>query len=102
MGDMSVDELASNLRYLILLAQELDTDVSYRRLLTIQDILERNNYTAEQMLQLITPSCGDMLKRCMWKGDETRCEAIFEQIATSVGYCCSFNYYGIKNHRFSG
>lgn len=99
---MSRDEVANGLKYLMLLSSQADMQVSPRTLWAVQDMLERNNYTAHALYQQITPTCAELIHRCLWKGEETKCEAIFEQIPTPMGYCCTFNYYALKNHKFSG
>lgn len=48
----------------------------------------------------LAPNCKEMLQGCQWKGEEKRCESIFEEILSTEGYCCSFNYYALKNHTF--
>lgn len=99
---MSRDELAKGLKYLMLLSSQADIHVPLRTLWDVQDLLERNNYTAHDLYRQIAPTCTELIHRCLWKGDETKCEAIFEQISTPMGYCCTFNYYALKNHTFSG
>lgn len=68
----------------------------------LQDILDSNEYTIEEVMKQVAPSCSELLQRCKWKGEEKRCETIFETIKTTEGYCCAFNYYALKNHTFGG
>ncbi|GAB0086898.1 sodium channel protein Nach [Sergentomyia squamirostris] len=59
----------------------------------IDQVLKMNNATVFQILQDLAPKCSDMLDRCMWKGTQTRCDTLFQPINTTLGICCSFNYY---------
>lgn len=89
-------------RYLVhLLPGSLDI-IPQWNLTRFQDLLDRNNITAEKLFQRVTPHCTEMLQRCKWKGEEKRCEVIFEQIKSPFGFCCSFNYFSLQHHTFSG
>lgn len=56
-------------------------------------IMEMNNENVNYMLERLSPKCSDILERCMWKGSLMRCDALFQPINSSEGYCCSFNNY---------
>lgn len=66
----------------------------------LHDILEANDMDIVALLDQITPTCKDMLERCMWKSTQTRCDTLFERINTTEGVCCSFNYHGIEKSNF--
>ncbi|PSN58104.1 hypothetical protein C0J52_06506 [Blattella germanica] len=64
----------------------------------LQSILDDNNITIEQVMKAVTPRCESLLIRCRWKGQvKTSCTEIFRLHKTYEGYCCSFNYVGIKD-----
>ncbi|RZC22689.1 sodium channel protein Nach, partial [Asbolus verrucosus] len=100
--DISADELASEMRLLFQVIFNNNEEIPLRNYTRLQDILEQNEYTVEEIMQKLAPGCDTLLQRCKWKGEEKRCESIFEQIKTTEGFCCSFNYYALKNHNFSG
>ncbi|KAF5283919.1 hypothetical protein FQR65_LT13680 [Abscondita terminalis] len=37
-----------------------------------------------------------MMERCTWKGQHVPCDMLFKSVATPYGFCCSFNYFGLK------
>ncbi|XP_055389441.1 pickpocket protein 11-like [Condylostylus longicornis] len=63
-------------------------------------ILRSNNHTFYTLMDLLTPKCTDLIRRCMWKGETRKCEAIFQEIETSSGKCCAFNYFAINTTTF--
>lgn len=67
----------------------------------LQRILETNNLTVLQLMTKIAPRCDEMLQRCMWKGTQTRCEAIFQRVNTTEGVCCSFNNHAMAISNFA-
>ncbi|XP_055691230.1 sodium channel protein Nach-like [Lutzomyia longipalpis] len=62
--------------------------------------LEMNNLTVFGLLQDLSPSCPESLDRCMWKGTQTRCDTLFQPINSTLGICCSFNYYAIEKMNY--
>jgi hypothetical protein len=49
------------------------------------------------ILLQVAPQCEDFLLRCVWKGRvQESCSTLFKLHKTYEGYCCSFNYIGIK------
>ncbi|KYB27860.1 pickpocket protein 28 [Tribolium castaneum] len=47
------------------------------------------------MAQLAQP-CEQMISDCFWNSKQSNCSDIFTLVKTTSGYCCSFNYKGIK------
>lgn len=66
----------------------------------LHDILKMNNISIVQLLNRITPKCSDMLVRCMWKGTQTRCDNLFQEVNTTEGVCCSFNNHAMETTNF--
>lgn len=66
----------------------------------LHKILEVNSLDVMTVMTMITPTCADMLERCMWKGTQSRCDSLFQPINTTQGMCCSFNYYGLEKSNF--
>lgn len=64
----------------------------------LNEMLTSSSLTMEDALMNVAPTCEEMLLKCKWKGEEHRCKTIFEQVKTSMGFCCAFNYFAIKNH----
>ncbi|KAL3280876.1 hypothetical protein HHI36_004104 [Cryptolaemus montrouzieri] len=75
------------------------SDKSYLELL---QILDYNEVDLNDFLRELSPSCNNIIKNCKWKGEEIKCDKLFEKIITSEGHCCSFNYFAPKNHTFKG
>jgi hypothetical protein len=49
------------------------------------------------LLLQVAPQCKDILLQCVWKGRvQESCSKIFSLRKTYEGYCCSFNYVGLK------
>lgn len=66
----------------------------------LHNILRTNQMSVEELMSLLVPKCVDLIERCSWKSTLTRCEALFQQINTTEGVCCSFNYYGLATNNF--
>ncbi|KAG5896889.1 hypothetical protein JTB14_033527 [Gonioctena quinquepunctata] len=97
-----VNDLVQQFRLFAQLFRRIRADTPFRNFSNLQDILDEKKLPLETVLRQLAPSCDDILVRCLWKGEEKRCESIFEQIKTSEGFCCSFNYFALKNHTFTG
>lgn len=63
----------------------------------LHSILQNNNMTVSQLTNRLSPTCADLLERCMWKGTQSRCDTLFQSINTTEGVCCSFNYYAVES-----
>nr|XP_032293688.1 pickpocket protein 11 [Drosophila virilis] len=74
--------------------------ISDSSLQTYDRILNLNNITLTELFNRLSPDCLDMISRCIWKGIKTRCESLFQRIATLQGICCSFNYFGAVSNNF--
>jgi len=49
------------------------------------------------LLTQVAPKCEELLLRCVWKDRvHEPCSTMFKLHKTYEGYCCSFNYFGIK------
>ncbi|KAJ1523170.1 hypothetical protein ONE63_001061 [Megalurothrips usitatus] len=59
----------------------------------LQDILDNNGLSIDQVMWAVSPSCDELLVRCVWKRREClRCSELFRKVRTAYGFCCSFNY----------
>lgn len=96
------ERLAWDIRVLVQLIHNDNPDIPSENYTMLNQLLKDNHIGVDDVLRMLSPTCKDMLLRCQWKGEETRCESIFEQIRTSDGFCCSFNYFALKNHSFVG
>lgn len=63
-------------------------------------IIKANNLTIEQLMFDLTSSCRTMIQKCMWKGVQIRCDAIFQRVMTMSDGCCSFNFFGYKKTNY--
>lgn len=63
----------------------------------LQNIFDEHNYTAHTVLRWLTKKCDDIIIKCLWKGLARKCSYLFQQIRTSDGFCCSFNYFALRN-----
>ncbi|XP_074029493.1 sodium channel protein Nach [Leptinotarsa decemlineata] len=97
----NTNELVQQFRLLAQLIRNTRIDTPFSNFSQLQDILDEHKMSIETVMQKLTPSCDEILVRCLWKGEEKRCDSIFEQIKTTEGFCCSFNYFAF-NHTFGG
>lgn len=55
------------------------------------------NFAPGKLFQLfisllkVSQPCTDMLHYCIWHGNQTDCERIFNPTMTDEGICCNFN-----------
>lgn len=66
----------------------------------LHNLLLRNNLTVGQVMRRIAPRCSEMLERCMWKGTQTRCDNLFQEVNSTEGVCCSFNNHAMEQMNF--
>lgn len=66
----------------------------------LHNILQSNQMNVMNLSSTLKPKCSEMLINCRWKGTESRCDALFQQVNTIEGLCCSFNYYGLNASNF--
>lgn len=66
----------------------------------IDSVLHMNNLTVFGVLQDLAPGCSETLDRCMWKGTQTRCDTLFQPVNSTLGVCCSFNYYATSKMNY--
>lgn len=66
----------------------------------LHSILQMNNLSVANLTKALKPTCTDMIKACVWKGNVVRCDEIFQTINTIEGVCCSFNSYAINSTQF--
>ncbi|XP_063706214.1 pickpocket protein 11-like [Culicoides brevitarsis] len=97
-GGIELEDLQHMLRVLLLndyKAENIET------LGMLNYILKSNNMTAYQMMWDLTAPCRRMIQKCMWKGVQIRCDAIFQRVMTmnNIG-CCSFNFFGLKETNY--
>ncbi|KAI5647059.1 amiloride-sensitive sodium channel domain-containing protein [Phthorimaea operculella] len=61
----------------------------------LQAVLELNSISIESMFTRLSPAstCGQLVKRCIWKNTVYRCDMLFQQVYTFFSVCCSFNYF---------
>lgn len=64
----------------------------------VEYILERLGYGPEEIIYQLVQPCADMLKNCSWLGESLPCNKLFRLTKTSEGFCCLFNYRGLKDH----
>lgn len=95
-----VEAIVEEMRILFQLIFNNNRNISYKSYAKLQDFFEVNDYTVEKVMMILAPTCKELLQRCKWKGEEERCEILFETIKTSEGYCCSFNYFALRNNTF--
>ncbi|KAJ8960853.1 hypothetical protein NQ318_020151 [Aromia moschata] len=94
-------EMAWDLRLLFQLVKYTDPDVPQENYTWIRNIVEENGLSIGDLLDELSPSCEELLTNCRWKGEPKRCEHLFERVLTTEGFCCSFNYYALRNHTFN-
>ncbi|XP_077301154.1 pickpocket protein 28-like [Arctopsyche grandis] len=63
----------------------------------IFDILQKYNYPVDILMKELQQDCKNLLVACYMRSKPINCSQYFEMIQTSEGYCCAFNYKGIKH-----
>lgn len=63
-------------------------------------IIKANNLTIDQLMFEMTSSCRRMVQKCMWKGVQIRCDAIFQRVMTMNDGCCAFNFFGYEKTNY--
>lgn len=97
-GNVSAESLSQMFK--LMLHFEGIGQASSAEYIELHGILKMNNITVVQLLHRITPKCSEMLVRCMWKGTQTRCDNLFQEVNTTEGVCCSFNNHAMETTNF--
>ncbi|XP_063702433.1 sodium channel protein Nach-like [Culicoides brevitarsis] len=74
---------------------DLETD---KTILEVEKKLLGANLTIAALMETVSQPCNRLLMRCQLRGDVVRCNRIFRLITTYEGFCCSFNYYALRDH----
>ncbi|KAJ9593527.1 hypothetical protein L9F63_014920, partial [Diploptera punctata] len=89
------EEIFKDMKFLLELLEPSDTNIT--KFIRLQTILDNNNISIEYIMKRVTPKCNTFLTKCKWKGHiMDSCSLLFKLHKTYEGYCCSFNYVGIK------
>ncbi|XP_063907596.1 sodium channel protein Nach-like [Zophobas morio] len=91
----AIDNFFSNLSSLIL-SNKLDKDMKWTEHYSIVKVLERAGYNTEKIMHQVAHPCHVMITDCYWNNQEKNCSTMFHLVKTSSGFCCSFNYRGLK------
>ncbi|CAH0557334.1 unnamed protein product [Brassicogethes aeneus] len=94
--------MALNLRLLYQLVQTEALSIPHQIFSKLQSILDNKKLKPLDVLRYLAPTCEESLQRCRWKGEEKRCDIIFQMIPTSQGFCCAFNYFAMRNPIYPG
>lgn len=97
----NVETLANDMRILSHIVSSFNAKVFTSNYKKIQNLLEESGFEIPKLLDDLSPTCDEMIQKCMWKGEGIRCQDVFERITTTMGYCCAFNYFAIGKHNFS-
>ncbi|XP_052132958.1 sodium channel protein Nach-like, partial [Frankliniella occidentalis] len=63
------------------------------RFARLQQVLDQNGMSVDDVMFSVSPSCDEMLVMCRWKRQRcAQCSDLFRKVRTAYGYCCSFNY----------
>nr|QTI50352.1 odorant binging protein [Agrilus zanthoxylumi] len=97
-SNKTVDELADDLRYLSqLIFYNDNSSTTQQKLNNLGILLKKNGVIAWKLLIDISPKCTEFITFCMWKGEIKACETLFQEIVTSDGVCCTFNYFAPRH-----
>ncbi|KAJ8921011.1 hypothetical protein NQ315_015807 [Exocentrus adspersus] len=96
----TTEELIRDFRHFLVLLINDDWELPGDSYKDLDALLKDNGFNTGDVLKAVAPSCDDMIVSCKWKGEEKRCDAIFEVVRTAEGFCCSFNYFALRKHSF--
>uniref|UniRef100_A0A336M002 CSON008921 protein n=1 Tax=Culicoides sonorensis TaxID=179676 RepID=A0A336M002_CULSO len=74
---------------------ELESD---NMTLDIERRIFQNGLNPGELMRGVSKTCDDLLFDCELRGDPIECNKIFRRTRSSEGFCCSFNYYGLRDH----
>lgn len=63
-----------------------------------QVVLKQQGLTVQRIMKEVAQPCGKMMMYCEIRGDIEKCGNLFKKIRSNAGYCCSFNYFGLRDH----
>ncbi|XP_049862803.1 sodium channel protein Nach-like [Schistocerca gregaria] len=64
-------------------------------LTNLQETIDANNISVRMLTKYLAPQCEQLIANCTWKGRFVHnCYKMFQDITTTEGRCCAFNYNG--------
>lgn len=63
----------------------------------VEYLLERLGFKPEMIMKEFILGCNEMLSNCSWLGVDMPCNQLFRMVKSSEGFCCSFNYNGLRD-----
>ncbi|KAM3968439.1 sodium channel protein Nach [Aphomia sociella] len=100
-ANASADFIFNTIRIAPMLHSTFLTDDEQKAdLLKLQTILDLNNVSMTMLFQELSPAklCSRLVQKCMWKNTIYRCDELFQNVFTSMGLCCAFNYFGVNEN----
>lgn len=74
---------------------ELESD---KVVLDVEKSLVKHGLSMHQLMSAVAQPCNEMLMSCEIRGDVVKCDTLFRKIRSNEGYCCSFNYFALRDH----
>uniref|UniRef100_A0A336MTW7 CSON004713 protein n=1 Tax=Culicoides sonorensis TaxID=179676 RepID=A0A336MTW7_CULSO len=74
---------------------ELESD---NMTLDIERRIFQNGLNPGELIRGVSKTCDDLLFDCELRGDPIECSKIFRRTRSNEGFCCSFNYFGLRDH----
>ncbi|XP_044255826.1 sodium channel protein Nach-like [Tribolium madens] len=95
---LEIDNFFADLSVMVASAK-LKGDIKWHKHKKIIAILQRMGYTTDVLMAQLAQPCAQMISDCFWNAKQSNCSEIFTLVKTTSGFCCSFNYKGIKTNQ---
>lgn len=83
--------------YLGNLSRLVSMDTVHEHNVRVEYLLERLGYKTQDIMKEFILSCNEMLSNCSWLGEDKPCNQLFRMVKSSEGFCCAFNYHGLRD-----
>ncbi|KAH1024366.1 hypothetical protein HUJ05_003858 [Dendroctonus ponderosae] len=93
----TVEQIAQSLKLLALLTDSKEHILPKEQYDLLRKVLRLSRKNEHEIFEQIAPSCNKVLKKCMWQHNPVNCTIIFRTIKSPIGFCCSFQFYVLKN-----
>lgn len=57
----------------------------------LQNIVDTNQFSIRNVMDMVQSTCNDMLVRCRFEGKFINCSTLFKPVTSQYGLCCTFN-----------
>lgn len=93
---MDIEFFLKNLANLVRPTNISFTDAEMTSIQGTEQVLNDLEINTSKLMKTVMHPCDHFLNSCYWLRDKVQCNKIFRAIKTTDGFCCAFNFGGLR------